>query len=76
MGSVNRKPKLWVYQLNQVFLHFHQFLNILMIFKMEHMAEGHYGTQRARKFKKVQAKKLVKSNKSKKNYVKVHFWQF
>ena len=33
-------------------------------------------TQRAIKFKKVQAKKLVKSDKSKKLYVKLHFWQF
>ena len=34
------------------------------------------GTQRARKFKKVQAKKLMKSNKSKNNFMKLHFWQF
>ena len=33
-------------------------------------------TQWARKFKKVQAKKLIKSNKSKTNFVKLHFWQF
>ena len=30
----------------------------------------------ARKFKKVQAKKLVKSIKSKKNSVKLRFWRF
>ena len=33
-------------------------------------------TQWARKFKKVQAKKLVKSNKSNIFFVKLHFWQF
>ena len=33
-------------------------------------------TQRARKLKKVQAKNLVKSNKSKICFVKLHFWQF
>ena len=33
-------------------------------------------TQQARKFKKVQAKKLVKSNKSKKNCVKLQFLNF
>ena len=32
--------------------------------------------QQARKFKKVQAKKIVKSNKSKKFFVKLYFWQF
>ena len=33
--------------------------------------------QWARKIKKVQAKKIVKSNKSKKDFfVKLHFWQF
>ena len=32
--------------------------------------------QRARKFKNVQAEKLVKSNKSKNFFVKLHFWQF
>ena len=36
---------------------------------------GKYTTQRARKFKKVQAKKLVKLNKSKKIFMKLHFWQ-
>ena len=42
------------------------------------LENGYAGTQQARKFKKVQAlKKLVKTNKSKKNfYVKLHFWQF
>ena len=33
-------------------------------------------SQRARKFKKVQAKKLVQSNKSIFFFVKLHFWQF
>ena len=33
-------------------------------------------SQRASKFKKVQAKKFVKSNKSKIFFVKLHFWQF
>ena len=33
-------------------------------------------SQWARKMKKVQAKKLVKSNKSKNVFVKLHFWQF
>ena len=33
-------------------------------------------TQRARKFKKIQAKKLVKSNKSIFFFMKLHFWQF
>ena len=33
-------------------------------------------TQRATKFKKVQAKKLVKSKKSNFFFVKLHFWQF
>ena len=32
--------------------------------------------QRARKFKKVQVKKFVKSNKSKTIFLKLHFWQF
>ena len=35
-----------------------------------------YFTAGARKFKKVQAKKLVKSNKSKRFLVKLHFWHF
>ena len=34
------------------------------------------GTQRAIKLKKVQAKKLVKSNKSNFFPLKLHFWQF
>ena len=33
-------------------------------------------TQQVRKFKKVQAKKLVKSNKSEFFFVKLHFWQY
>ena len=33
-------------------------------------------SQRARKLKKAQAEKLVKSNNSKIIYVKLHFWQF
>ena len=35
-----------------------------------------WNTQRARKFKRVQAKRLLKSNKSKIFFVKLHFWQF
>ena len=38
--------------------------------------QNHNVAQRARKLKKVQAKKLVKSNKSKKNFMRLHFWQF
>ena len=46
------------------------------ICNMIHEHGGQVSTQRARKFKKVQAKKLVKSNKSKNLFMKLHFWQF
>ena len=39
-------------------------------------SSGKAQRRRARKFKKVRAKKLVKSNKANFVFVKLHFWQF
>ena len=43
---------------------------------MSKLTKLELGYMWARKMKKVQAKKLVKSNKSKIFFVKLHFWQF
>ena len=48
---------------------------VFLVYEFEFVL-WYQSSQWARKFKKVQAKKLVKSNKSNFFFVKLHFWQF
>ena len=77
--GLSHKLKVWLVQVHHYFYIYVQ-LTLLTIFStlvsVLLIQRKYNATQRATKFKKVQAKKIVKSNKSNLFFVKLHFWRF